>query len=322
MRRIAISLSLVFFGCRGGAAPWETAPPPEEIEAPVTQVTSGRAGEDKDPEVSSDGKLLFYASSSFGENLDLFVKEIGATTVTRLTRMPGDDRFPKVNPADPRMLAFCSNDRGTWEIYVMPDWKSDPGKTEIVSEPGAHSIHPSWSPDGRFLAYCSAERLGAGEWTLKILDRVGGKTHILEDIDGLLPEWSPRGNRIVFQRMKHRDRWFSALWTLDWEGGTIRNLTSIFSSDDWAAINPSWSPDGKRIVFATVGKSLSRAGTLEEGDDLWTVREDGSLPTRLTVAPEADWMPAWAVDGRVYFVSRRSGADRIWSLQPRLPEDP
>ncbi len=293
---------------------------PAEPEFPLTQVTQGSAGEDKDPEVSPDGKRLFYASSSFGGQCDLFTKLVGSNVATRLTALPGDERFPRINPADPRTIAFCSNARGEWDICVIEDFTADPGKVTVVSDAGTQDLHPSWSPDGRSLVWCSTDDLGRGRWTLRVKDLASGRTHVLEDVEGLLPEWSPRGNRIVFQRMKERDGWLSSLWTLDLEEGSAKNLTAIFSSDEWAAINPSWSPDGNRVVFATVAKSAARAGVLNEADDLWCVHADGSHAVRLTTAPAADWMPTWAPDGRIYFVSNRSGSNRIWSLLPQLPE--
>lgn len=326
MKHVLFTFAVLFiaFGCSPRPpAPLEFG----EAEGPVTQVTSGRGGEDKDPELSADGQLLFYASSSFGTRLDLYMKRIGSNTVTRLTGGEGDERFPKPNPTHPRMLAYCGNERGDWDIYIMEDYLENPSKAVAVSEPGTQDIHPSWSPDGLSLIYCSTEDFGSGTWVLKIRDLVTGKTQVLEDVDGLLPEWSPDGNRIVFQRMKHRDGWLSSIWSLDYDLGTAKNVTAIFASDEWAAINPSWSPDGRSVVFATVAKSAGRVAVMNEADDLWVVNADGSNAVRLTTAAEADWMPAWAPDasspaGRIYFVSKRSGTSRIWSLAPRLPGRP
>ncbi len=317
MRSARWALILLLAGCRHAAPP---VPEGEDMESPPTQETSGRSGEDRDPELSPDGKLLYYASSSFGSSFDLFVREIGSNTAARLTRLAGDERFPKVNPADPRYLAFSTNTRGAWEVAIL-DTTGDPDRIEVVSESGAHSIHPSWSPDGRMLVYSASDAEEGGEWTLKVFDFAGRRTRLL-GVEGLLPEWAPRGNRIAFQQMKRRDGWYGALWTLELEEGRVRDLRAVFSSDEWAAINPSWSPDGRRLVFATVAKSRARAGVLHEGDDLWAVNADGSGATRLTSHPAADWMPTWAGDGRVYFVSKRSGSDRIWSLLPHLPPMP
>jgi TolB protein len=312
---VRLGLLLAASGCaEPPEAPSDLTPP--GLEPPVTQLSFGRSGEDKDPDVAPGGREIVYASSAYGEGFDLFVRAIGAATATRLTRLDGDERFPKINPADPRQIAFCSNHRdGAWEIYLMADM-ARPEKLAVVSEPGEHAIHPSWSPDGRRLVYCSTSDLGSGDWRLKIVDLGTGKTRILEGIDGFLPEWSPRGDRIVVQRMRRRDGWLSGLWVLEGPDGDAPRLSALLVSDDWAAINPAWSPDGRRIVFATVAKSLPRAGVLTEGDDLWVVDVDGSHPTRLTASPAADYMPCWAGDGRIYFVSKRSGGDRLWSLDP------
>ncbi len=291
-------------------------------ESAVTQVTGGRSGADRDPEVSADGKTLLYASSSFGGDLDLFVKEIGSNTAVRLTTREGNERFPKFNPTAPRQVAFCADWSGEWQVYVMEDYERSPDRIVQVSDAGSHNIHPSWSPDGRTLVWCSTEDLGSGDWMLAVRELSASRTRVLEGVDGLLPEWSPQGDTIAFQRMRRRDGWFGSIWTLRYEAGQVRDLRAVFSSDDWAAINPSWSPDGRRLVFATVAQSRARAGVLHESDDVWTVGADGSFPARLTTSPASDGMPCWASDGRVYFVSSRGGSERIWSLVPRAPGAP
>ena len=312
----AVLAALLSWGCRHR----DPLHAPLERELPATQVTGGQAGGDKDPQPSADGTMIFYASSSFGLQTDLYVKRVGSNTTTRLASLDGDVRFPAPNPVRPHMVAFCSNARGDWDIYIMKDYETDPGQVVVVSQPGMQDIHPSWSPDGKSLVYCSTDNFGSGAWTLRFLDLDSARTRVVEEIDGLLPEWSPTGDRIVFQRMKKRDGWLSSIWTVEVDNGTLRHLTSIFSNDDWAAINPSWSPDGSTIVFATVGKSRARAGILHEADDLWTVRADGSEATRLTTSPAADWMPAWSGDGRVYFVSDRNGTHRPGQFAPDVDQ--
>jgi Tol biopolymer transport system component len=292
---------------------------PVEGETPTTQVTAGRSGEDRDPELTPDGKTLLYASNAYGEDYDLYARPVGGNAPVRLTRLDGHERFPRVNPADPRMLAFCSDAGGEWQISLLPDWRGNPEKAVTITEPGSHNLAPSWSPDGRRLVYCSTSDLASGDWILKIRDLTTGRTIVLEDLDGFLPRWSPKGDRIAFQRMSRRDGWLGGLWTLDFDGVAARNVTALLVHDDWAAINPTWSPDGRRLVFATAGKSVAGRASLDRADDLWVVDADGGPPARLTTHPAPDFLPAWSADGRIYFASGRGGSTRIWSLVPRLP---
>ncbi|MBI2901715.1 MAG: PD40 domain-containing protein [Planctomycetes bacterium] len=314
MKRASIGLVLLLSACGQSAIPPRDFP---DREAPVTRHTTGESGDDKDPDLSRDGKLLFFASTAWSDHYDIYAKSIGGNVLTRITSEESDERFPKVNPRQPRMLAFCSNLNGEWDIFVVEDYVREPAKWVRVSETGSDDIHPSWSPDGTKVVYCSTS--GDGMWVLKVRDLLLGRTQVLEGVDGLLPEWHPVEDRIVFQRMRHRDRWFGSVWTLELDRDMVRNVMAVYSGDAWAAINPSWSPDGSKIVFATVARSRARAGVFEEADDLWAVDADGSHPVRLTTDAAADWMPAWSATGEVFFVSRRSGRNRVWSMKPALP---
>ena len=64
------------------------------------------------------------------------------------------------------------------------------------------------------------------------------------------------------------------------------------------AVNGSWSPDGKRILFES-----SRKGDL----DLWTINADGSSPKELTFSVGIDQDGAWSPDGsQIAFESNRN----------------
>ncbi len=293
--------------------------PRPDAELAITRHTAASTGEDKDPGVSPDGKSLVFSTTAWSRHHDLYEKQIGGNILTRITRRNSDERFPDIHPKNPGTVAFSSNYHGEWDIFVIQNYHQDPDKWIRISSEGTEDLHPSWSPDGSRLIYCSTDQFGSGTWVLKMADLVTGKTHVFEGMDGLLPEWNPKDNRIVFQRMRHRDRWFGSIWTLQIENDRVTRLSMVYSGEKWAAINPSWSPDGERIVFATVGKSLIRRDTLNEADDLWIVGADGSLPVRLTTSESADWMPTWSSDGRIYFVSRRRERNHIWSLMPVLP---
>jgi TolB protein len=73
---------------------------------------------------------------------------------------------------------------------------------------------------------------------------------------------------------------------------------------------PAWSPDGTRIVFTS-----ARSGGL----DLYVVRPDGALVTRLTRNPALDVTPAWSPNGRwIAFASNRlgEGNHELFKIRP------
>ncbi len=85
---------------------------------------------------------------------------------------------------------------------------------------------------------------------------------------------------------------------------------------------PTWSPDGLRVAFAGV-ESLPPSETgpsaTREVADIWLVGVDGRGKIRLTDGHTANYSPVFSPSGRVFFTTRRSGLDTIWSLLPAGP---
>ena len=83
--------------------------------------------------------------------------------------------------------------------------------------------------------------------------------------------------------------------------------TRIVRRDDWGDRQPVWSPDGRRVAFASI-----RDGNWE----IYAVNADGSGLTRLTNNDALDWQPVWSPDGRrVAFVSEQDGNEEIYAAR-------
>jgi TolB protein len=190
-----------------------------------------------------------------------------------------------------------------------------------TNDPMQH-IHPSFSPDGNRLVYCS---LGgkSGQWELWTVDLTTSEKRMIGF--GLFPSWSPSRDvdRIAFQRARQRGgRWFS-LWTLELVDGESRRITEVTASSNAAIVCPSWSPDGKQIAFATIAEPNNSNGTKPAGqEDIWTITCDGSDRTRVTDGVGLNLGPFWAADNRIYFVSDRGGAECVWSARTGAADQP
>ena len=150
----------------------------------------------------------------------------------------------------------------------------------------------------------SSERDGNPE--IYVMDADGGNQRRLTNNrhDDWSPSWSPDGKRIalVSDRDGHPDvipgRPTSEIYVMDADGGNQQNLTNNPTDDR----DPSWSPDGKQIVFQS---------DRDEGDhniEIYVMDADGSNQQNLTNNPTEDYNPSWSPDGkRIVFSARRDG---------------
>lgn len=291
---------------------WQRRGPVRPVgEAGYQQHTRLDEGEDSGVALDPTGRWMVYSSTRHSEKSDLYLQRVDGTAVTQLTSDPADDAFPAFSPEGNR-IAFCSTRSGSWQIYLMD---LDGRNVVQVTSGRMQCVHPSFSPDGRRLAFSS---LGprSGQWELWTADlETSGQKMIGY---GLFPRWSPRKDldRIAYQRPRQRgSRWFS-LWTLDIVDGEGRRPTEVAVSPIAAIVTPCWSPDGRRLAFATVVEpSKNVAGTPVGRQDIWTVDADGSNRQRVTDGSGSHLTPFWGADGRVYFISDRDGHESVWSAR-------
>ena len=157
---------------------------------------------------------------------------------------------------------------------------------------------PAWSPDGKFLAYTTDER---GNLDVVVQPLAGGETLRIagSDADEAQPAWSPDGSKIAFVssqdrggRLHHVLAAGSLTAFLAGRGGDVFVAPALGGTAAKLVENgyfPTWSPDGKKIVF-----SSERAGKW----DLWVVSSEGGTPQRLTDDTSIDYQPTWSPDGK------------------------
>jgi len=124
-------------------------------------------------------------------------------------------------------------------------------------------------------------------------------------------------DKIAFQKSRERgDRAFS-IWTIDYRDAQAENLTEVASSPLAACINPSWSPDGQWLAFATVPNPQQWAQATDSRPntaDLWIIDINANSQISLSAGSAVNLMPTWGPNNRLFFVSDRGGVDNIWSM--------
>jgi TolB protein len=160
------------------------------------------------------------------------------------------------------------------------------GNAVRLTDGKANDGWPTWSPDGRRIAFESDR---GGNWDIWIINVDGsGLTNLTRSPEvERFPAWSPDGKRLAFtsDRSGNWDVWgLNVEQTLQGPGNSQpRNLTKNPSRERYAM----WSPDGTKIAFNT-----NRDGNQE----IYVMNADGSNPVNVSKSPEsieglADWSP-------------------------------
>ena len=128
-------------------------------------------------------------------------------------------------------------------IYRLAIADSDGYNEQILYESNMPIVRPTWSPDGKTLAYVS---YASGAPQIYIQNIFTKQTQQLTNFKGsnLSPSWSPDGRRMAMSLSKDGD---PELYVMDVATKRLTRITRSYGAD----LEPDWTPDGKYLLFTS-----------------------------------------------------------------------
>jgi Tol biopolymer transport system component len=328
----AATIIVAAFGCAtahsGQSVPAQTG---ESHLVNIRQVTFG--GENAEAYFSRDGQWLTFQSTRDGRACDQqYVIRVDGTGLTRVSNGNGKTTCGWFMP-DGRRLFFGSSHAHDSTCPPRPDpsqgyvWGLDRFDIYSANRDGTglqrltnynvYTAEGVLSPDGRRIVFTS---LKDGDLDIYTMNVDGSDVRRLTTTPGYDggPWWSPDGTKIVYrawhppdsagladyrrlldQRMVRPSR--MELWVMNADGSGQRQITNLGGAN----FGPSWTPDGRRIVFSSNYKN-PRSRNFE----LYLVNLDGSGLEQITNHEEFDGFPMFSPDGRKIVWASNRGASK------------
>lgn len=267
-----------------------------------------------DPVQITENLNIWYFAVSPDDSKVVFSTDDGANGSQIWTWESGTDRLEMIQACEE---AYCSefawSPNGQGLLYSRLDFDPEinPANVQTIwwldlenleSEPlfqdaFTPGFSPRWSPDGKWLSYTSINPLEVRFYTVE-----SGESQMLPSGLGYPAVWSPDSSQVILQDI---------YWG---EYGYLNKLYSYDLEDEWLTMlaygknfdesYPAWSPDG--LLLAVVRRAWID-GMPEAGNQVWTMRPDGTEARQLTDAENTTFgQPAWSSDSRYLIFDYRA----------------
>jgi TolB protein len=258
---------------------------------------------------STNSQTVIYSMSG-----SLWRQNVASTRAEQVTAGAGYDYQPDCSP-DGRWVVFARYYQDAVELWSLD---LQDGRTNRLTSGGAVNVEPRFSPDGTRIAFVSTTYKGhfhifAGRFENGELRNVQQLTsenvsslprYYYSQVDHeISPVWSRDGSEILFISNRGHIYGTGGFWRMKAEPGAEPHEI-YYEETTWKA-RPDFSPDGKRIVYASyLGRSWHQ---------LWLMPAAGGDGFPISYGDFDNTNPRWSHDGaKIAFISNRSGNTSLW----------
>jgi Tol biopolymer transport system component len=295
----------------------------------LRQLTNG--GENAEAYFSADGRRLIFQSTRDGRTCDQeYIMNVDGSGLRHVSTGAGKTTCGFFYANDERIL-FGSSHAEQKDCPEKPDpskgyvWRLDPydiytarpdgSDLRRLTNFGVYTAEGVVSPDGKKIVFTSLKDGDLDIYTMNVDGTDMRRLTTQPGYDGG-PWWSPDGTKIVYrawhpvdsalvtyrqllaERLVRPNR--MELWIMNADGSGQRQITKLGGAN----FGPSWTPDGKRLIFSSNYKQ-PRSGNF----DLFLVSLDGTGLEQITTHESFDGFPMFSPNGKqLVWASNRNDA--------------
>ena len=259
----------------------------------LTKLTSS-PGKDFDPVYSPDGSKIVFAridSGKYSDPANLYIMNSDGSNVIRLISGFFHERSPTFSPDGQRIYFVRAKWFGHYSPMVSSSWKKqdicsigvDGSDLKVITDESFYAISRlSISSDSKkILASLIIHKEPDSMWIIPIknpkarsvLNPNFGKINTKNYVGPTQPQFSSDGMSVLFVWADNARGYFDyEIFIMSLKNGNVRQVTNLKTY----ILAPSFSPDGKEIVFLSDPK---RNGSSE----LWLMNSDGTNPHRINI---------------------------------------
>lgn len=224
---------------------------------------------------------FLYVSYKMGQP-KIFLANIKDGSSRKAIDVRGNQLLPTVSPLR-NMIAYICDASGRSDLFIQslnPETGDLGQPQQIFSYPNASQASPSFSPDGKKLAFVSDKDGAARIYTINA--QYGQKRqepHLITRInrENTCPSWSPDGKKLAYSSKVEGVR---QIWIFDFETKEEKQLTFGPGNKE----NPSWAPNSEHLVFNSTDHATS---------DLYVVNISQPQAIKITTGPGKKHYAAW-----------------------------
>ena len=250
----------------------------------------------------------------------------GGATAQDASRLTTDNLWtfrqlsaPEWSPNGERIAFTVGEGETNSSAIYLADLDGNVRRLSLSGEAVMRTLLPEpWTPDGSTILYLAGGDIHAA-------DMSAGSSRILVDFGATSPGYTPQqyfngpdpvlspdGSKLAYIRE-------SELWVLDLKDGGVRQLTSSHG-EGWHNLQPRWSPDGSRILYAAQATDEQRRFRYTDFSELIigvTFTLIGYGRVRLGVIPAEGGETTWLGPSEGERYSLRGGSRAYWSPDGR-----